>query len=200
MKQIDVSSLPTVVFGQRDPIFWGVLGLIAIETTMVGLLIASYLYLRANFLAWPPTDVGRLACIAAALETGVALLSIVPSHFTNLMALQLRLRPMRNWLLAATVLVAIFLALRWWEFSVLPFRWDSDAHGSVFYMLLGLNTFHALGGLLENGALLLVLFRGPVELKLCADVQVSGFYWYFTVATWLAIAATLYLEPYLLPR
>ena len=53
--------------------------------------------------------------------------------------------------------------------------------GFVFWMLLGLNTFHVLGGVLENAALLMVLFRGPVEQKLTVDVQSSPAGTTFTV-------------------
>jgi cytochrome c oxidase subunit 3 len=197
---LDVRHLPTVVFGQRDPLFWGVLGLIAIESTMVVLLIATYLYLRANFLAWPPTEIGQRATVIATSEAALAALSALPTHFTNASAVRQRLRPMRSWLLVATLMIAAMVALRAWEFHVLPFRWDSHAHGSVFWALLGLNTFHVAGGLVENLVLLTLLFRGPVEAKLAVDVQSSGFYWYFAVVTSLCIFITLYLEPLLIPR
>jgi heme/copper-type cytochrome/quinol oxidase subunit 3 len=200
VRRIDVSQLPTVVFGLRDPVSWGVLGLIAIESTMVVLLVAAYLYLRANFDAWPPNEIGPVPTRIAAAEALVVLLSAVPTHYANAAAVERRLRPMRSWLLGATVLIAIMVALRAWEFRALPFRWDAHAHGSAFWMLLGLNTFHVLGGLVENIVLLAILFRGPVEAKLPVDIQSSGFYWYFVVVTSVVIFGFLYLEPLLVPR
>src|SRR5947208_16791724 len=51
---IDVSHLPAQVLDRRSPIWWGNLLLLLIETTMFGLLVASYFYLRMNFTSWPP--------------------------------------------------------------------------------------------------------------------------------------------------
>lgn len=200
VRRIDVSDLPRVAFGMRDPVAWGVLGLVAIESTMVVILVATYLYLRGNFDAWPPNDMGAAPTRLAAAEAAIVLLSAVPTHLTNVAAVNHRLRPMRWWLLVATLMIAVLVALRAWEFRALPFRWDTQAHGSVFYMLLGLNTFHVLGGLVENLVLLGILFRGPVEDKLPADIQSSGFYWYFVVISSLVVFAFLYLEPLLVPR
>jgi cytochrome c oxidase subunit 3 len=199
-RRIDVSHLPTLAFGLRDPVSWGVLGLIAIESTMVVLLVATYLYLRANFQAWPPNQPGFAPTGLAAALAIAAVLSAIPTHLTNVAAVRRRLRPMRGWLLVATVLVAAMVVLRAWEFHALPFRWDAQAHGSVFWMLLGLNTFHILGGLVENAVLLTILFRGPLEAKLFVDIQSSGYYWYFVVVTSVMIVALLYLEPLLVPR
>ena len=51
---IDVSDLPPAVEDHRSPIWWGNLLLLCIETTMFGLLVATYFYLRMNFNQWPP--------------------------------------------------------------------------------------------------------------------------------------------------
>ena len=38
----------------RAPMWWGNLLLIFIETMTMGLLVASYFYIRRNFWEWPP--------------------------------------------------------------------------------------------------------------------------------------------------
>ena len=48
---IDVRTLPAKAFGPRTTIWWGVLGLLTIEGTMFGILVASYFYLTKNFSA-----------------------------------------------------------------------------------------------------------------------------------------------------
>src|ERR1051326_2319586 len=53
---LDVSQLPTIGFGPQAPLWWGVLGLFAIEGTMFALVIANYFYLRLNFKLWPPAN------------------------------------------------------------------------------------------------------------------------------------------------
>src|SRR5690349_6058212 len=57
---IDVSRLPPHVLDHRSPIWWGNLLLLAIETTMFALLVATYFYLRVvDFDQWPPPRVDR---------------------------------------------------------------------------------------------------------------------------------------------
>jgi heme/copper-type cytochrome/quinol oxidase subunit 3 len=51
---IDVSELPSHEFDTYDPVWWGNNGLLAIETAMFAILIATYFYLRQNFALWPP--------------------------------------------------------------------------------------------------------------------------------------------------
>ena len=43
---IDVSHLPTSAFGHKEPLWWGVMLAIAIESTAFALAWATYLYLR----------------------------------------------------------------------------------------------------------------------------------------------------------
>ena len=45
---IDVSALPTTVFGPKAPLWWGAAGLFAIESTLFALLVFTYYYLRGN--------------------------------------------------------------------------------------------------------------------------------------------------------
>src|SRR4051794_26545992 len=51
---IDVSGLEAHVLDHRSPVWWGNILLLFIETTMFGLLVATYFYLRMNFGEWPP--------------------------------------------------------------------------------------------------------------------------------------------------
>ena len=52
--RIDVSALPTMAYGPRSTLWWGVVSMLAIETTMFALLFATYFYLRGNESIWPP--------------------------------------------------------------------------------------------------------------------------------------------------
>ena len=51
---IDVSELPHHGFDTLDPVWWGNNFLLAIETSMFAITIATYFYLRQNFSQWPP--------------------------------------------------------------------------------------------------------------------------------------------------
>ena len=199
-RTLDVSHLPASAFGSRDPLWWGVVMLMCIESTVFVLLLISYFYVRGNFDMWPPTGLSTRSQGLAALNLGLLLLSCVPIHWSSRAAGRSELRGMRWGLLLGMVLGVAFFTVRVLEMKSLAFRWDSHAYGSVFWMYLGLHTVHVITGSLEDLLLAVVLFRGPVEEKLLVDVRVNALYWYFVVGSWVVGYAVLFLEPVLLGK
>jgi cytochrome c oxidase subunit 1/cytochrome c oxidase subunit I+III len=192
--KIDVSALPNMAFGSRDPLWWGVTGLIAIETTMFALLVASYYYLRGGADLWPPPH------SHPALPWGIAnlallLVSVYPMHRVNRAALFGKVRVFRFWLIVTTVLGIASLVLRGEELARLTFRWNSHAYGSLVWTLFGFHTIHLLTSNVENLIFIVLLFKGPVEKKFCADLRLNGLYWFFVVAVWVPVFAIIYLDP-----
>src|SRR2546423_893684 len=51
---LDVYQLPSSGIDAEHPIWWGNTLLLAVETTMVMLLLVTYFYVRKNFEPWPP--------------------------------------------------------------------------------------------------------------------------------------------------
>lgn len=195
---IDVSHLPASTFGSRDPLWWGVAGLMAIEGTVFALLWVAYLYVRRNVTPWPPTPIPSTTQWLAAGEVTLLLLSVLPMHHNNVSAKRSNLRGMRWGLALATVCGLALLVVRGFLLAGLPFRWDSSVHGSVVWMLVGLHTVHVLTGCVENLVFIVLLLRGPVEEKHLVDANVGGLYWYFVVVGWLPSWALLFLDPLLM--
>jgi cytochrome c oxidase subunit III len=197
-RTIDASALPEFAFGHRDPLWWGAISLLAIEGTMVALLLATYFYVRGNFTAWPPTGVGVRVQTYAALEAAILAASVLPTHRLNLAALRGDLRGMQRWLVVLLVAGVAYLALRWAVFASIPFRWDLNAYTSTFWAFLVLNAIHGISGVLENAVMLVLLLRGPVEKKHLVDVHTGGYLWYFVVGSWVPVWFVLYVAPRLL--
>jgi cytochrome c oxidase subunit III len=196
----DVSGLPTHAFGHRAPLWWGVLLLVAIESTAMGLLLVSALYVRGNFDVWPPSRIGRPAFVLAVIQAILLGLSYLPMWLSVRAARAQKLRPTRAWLLVATLLGAAMLVVRAFEIPRIGFRWDTNAFGSVFWMTFGLHVTHVLTGVLESAMMLALFWIGPVEDKHFEDVEASALLWYFTVLEWAPAFAILYLEPALSGR
>jgi cytochrome c oxidase subunit 3 len=197
---VDVSHLPRHAFGARAPTWWGTVLLIAIEGTMMGLLLVSYFYLRGNFQVWPPSAMGDRVFRLALVQAGMLALSLVPVVLASAAAKRGQVPRARGLLLAGTLMGAAMLVLRAIEIGALPFRWDANAYGSIFWMILILHSTHVLSGVAENAVLLAVLWVGPVEEKHLGDVEISAALWAFVVLEWVAAAIILYAEPILLPR
>ncbi|MDB4990668.1 MAG: cytochrome c oxidase, subunit [Myxococcaceae bacterium] len=192
---LEVGHLATEAFGNRAPLWWGVLGMMAIEGSMFVLLFVSYFYLRDRAIDWPPIALPRLSYQLSTSATVLLILSCVPMYISTRGAKTGSLKLMRHGLGWGTLLCAAFWALRYHELSTLPFRWDSNAYGSVFWTMTCMHLMHGLIGSGENLVILAILWRGPVEEKHLVDIAVSGVYWYFIVASGVLVYALEYLDP-----
>lgn len=191
---IDVGKLPTYAFHHRSTIFWGTMGLIAIEGMMFALLIAGYLYLKGRAMQWPPGHLPPLL-LWGTLNTIVILASSVPNQFTKKAAERQDLRGIYLWMSIALVFALGFNILRIFEFRSLNVWWDDNAYGSAIWMLLGFHTVHVITDFLDSLVLLAVLVFGPVRESHFVDVSDNCMYWYFVVISWLPIYAVIYLAP-----
>ena len=193
---IDVSDLPGFGLGHREPIWWGVLCLLAIEGTGFVLIFATYFYIRGNEATqWPSTGV-PLSTYASAIVGAVLLVVSAFTMFrTDRAARSASIPGTKLWLGLSIVVGVAFVAVRAWELSTLPFRWDSHAYGSVVWVTLCMHLFHAVAATGENAALLAVLLFKPVEKHHLSDIDANGFYWYFVVVSGFVVYALLYLDP-----
>lgn len=99
----------------------------------------------------------------------------------------LDLKRVQLWLVASVAFGVAFAVIRIFEFAALNVRWDSNAYGSVVWMLLVLHTTHILTDLVDTVVLAVLFFTGPLDGKRYVDVSENSFYWYFVVATWIPI-------------
>ena len=186
---LDVGHLPTFAFGHRDPMWWAVWMLIAIEGTMFALLATSYFYLRGNYREWPPTGVAQPSIVLTSATVVLLLASCVPMYFAFRAAWDGRLRPVQLGMVGVTLLNAAAVVTRGFELATIGYNWNSHAYGSVVWSFYFMHTFHLVSGLAENAVITALLYRGPVEKKHMVDVRLGAFYWWFVVASWVVLWA-----------
>jgi len=192
--RIDVASLPTLAFGPRAPLWWGVASMLAIETTMFALLAVTYFYLRGNESLWPPAGDPPVGPATAGLF--LMLLSVPPMIMVHRESGKgHRLKVMRFWLIVSMAIGLLALGFRIAEFGELPFRWDHHAYGSIVWAILGMHGIHLLVSGGENLLFVALLFKGPVEEKHLLDLRLNAMYWYFVVAWGIVTYALIYLDP-----
>ena len=188
---LDVSELPSYRFSHHSPVWWGTLGLIAIEGTVFALVIATYFYLRMHSTTWPMTALPP-ELLWGTLNTAVMLGSLVPNHFAKKASERHDLHGVRLWLSISLAFSLVFLALRVMEFAGLNVRWDSNAYGSVVWTLMGLHTAHLATDTFDSIVLLVLFFTGPLDGRRFVDVSENCFYWYFVVGSWVPIYLVIY--------
>jgi cytochrome c oxidase subunit III len=193
-RHLDVSGLAPGAFGHRTLLWWGTMGLIVIEGTMFVLAVAVYFYLRLRNSTWPP-NLPPPDLLWGTLNTLVLLLSAVPNQLARRAAERIDLSGVRLWLLVCLVFGVCFNTIRVFEFMTLNCSWNTNAYGSIVWMLLGLHTVHIATDVVDTGVLTVLMFTGPVEEKRFVDVAENSMYWYFVVLTWLPIYGVLYWAP-----
>jgi heme/copper-type cytochrome/quinol oxidase subunit 3 len=188
---LDVSALPTFAFGHRSPMWWGTLGLMLIEGTVFALTIMSYFYLRSHATAWPMSRFPP-ELIWGNVNTAIMLASMVPNQLAKRAAERLDRPKVQLWMTVCLLVSFLFLGVRVLEFGALNTRWDSDAYGSVVWMLMALHTTHLVTDAYDSAVLTVLTFTGPMEGKRYVDVSENAAYWYFVVLSWLPIYAVVY--------
>jgi cytochrome c oxidase subunit 3 len=188
---LDVSHLPTFAFGTRSPMWWGTLGMIVVEGMVFALTIMAYFYLRSRSPEWPqnslPPDL-----LWGSVNVALMLASGVPNWWTKRAAEQLDLRRVRIGMLVCVLFGVASLLVRIGEFNTLNVRWDTNAYGSVVWMLMGLHTMHLLTDTYDTIVLTVLMWTGPLEGKRFVDVAENAGYWYFVVVSWLAVYAVVF--------
>lgn len=196
---IDVSGLPDHAFGSRSVMWWGVLGMIAVEGTVFLVAIASYFYLQGNENAWPPEDTLPPGIFSATVNVFILLVSLLPNQIVKKAAEKMDMRTVRIGIVVADLFAIAFVVVRGFEFRDLHVYWDSNAYGSAVWALLGLHTIHLVTDLIDSIVLTVLMFtRHGNQARRFVDVSENCFYWYFVVLSWLPIYAVLYWAPRLL--
>jgi cytochrome c oxidase subunit 3 len=191
---IDVSRLPNYAFGHRSVLWWGTLGFIITEGTAFALAVTAYFYLRHKAVSWPPTG-SPPPLLWGTLNLLILLASCVPNQWLKSASEREDLRPVRMGLLGMTLLGILPIVVRWFEFSVMPCRWDANAYCSVNWALLFLHTLHILTDAGDTAVLAALMWTRHARGKRFVDVSENAAYWYFVVASWVPIWAVLYLVP-----
>ncbi|MGE5526831.1 MAG: cytochrome c oxidase subunit 3 [Rhodospirillaceae bacterium] len=188
---LDASKLPSYGYSHRSLMWWGTVGMIAIEGTVFALAIATYLYIRARAYTWP-LSVLPPELIWGSINVVIALLSLLPNQWTKRAAEAEDLAKVRIGLIVCVVIGVALLGIRILEYQSLNVRWDSNAYGSAVWMLLTLHTIHLATDWYDTAVLAVLMHTGPLEGKRYVDVSENALYWYFVVIAWVPIYAVIY--------
>lgn len=188
---LDVSTLPEYGFGHRSLLWWATAAMMIIEGMVFAMVIVSYVYLKGRSPHWPPSGPSP-DLLWGTVNTLVLLASALPNQLTKKAAERFDLGGVRLWLSVCLVFAVVFNVIRFIEFQHLNVRWDSNAYGSVVWVLVGFHTVHVLTDLLDSIVLAALMFVGPVDEHRFVDVSENALYWYFVVLTWLPIYAVVY--------
>ena len=188
----DLSRLPLHGLGSASVTWWGTMAFMLIEGTGFALVIAIYFYLMSLAPIWP-IDANPPDLLPGTLVTVILLVSVIPNSLTSRWARQQDLRKVRIGMVIMSAFGIAPVIVRAFEFRALNVSWDSNAYGSIVWIMLGLHTTHIVNDLVDTLVLAALVFtRHGRNLRRFGDVEDNAMYWNFVVATWLPLYACIY--------
>jgi cytochrome c oxidase subunit 3 len=191
---LDVSGLPSIVFGQRSILWWATMCLVCIEGAAFVMALVGYYYLRTRTNDWPP-GVDNPSLLWGTLNLALFLLSCVPNYWLKKIAKTGNLRKVQLGLVIISLVAIVGIVFRFLEFPALHCRWDANGYASIVWFLLGMHTFHLLTDAGDTFVLTALMFTDKVEGRRYMDVSENADYWYFVVFSWLPVWFTIYIAP-----
>jgi heme/copper-type cytochrome/quinol oxidase subunit 3 len=173
----------------------GVWLFLASEVMLFGALFSTYIILRAGSVEWP---YGELNVWLGMFNTFV----LIGSSVTMVMAwASLKVH---NWgkhrlfLSLTLLLAAIFLVVKYFEYSDHLVRGEGPWHNTflaIYYTLTGLHGLHIVGGMVVMAYLLgpgaKLYTKKPDQFT--NRVEYTGLYWHFVDLVWIFLFPLLYL-------
>lgn len=194
-RDVDARDFAVLQSGREAPIYWGICGMILVESVVFASLLSSYLYLPFFSPEWPPPAMKKPDLLLPSINTGIL---VVSSSFVHKADTGIR-RGDQRWLKVGLsvglVLALVFLGIKYVEYSGVGYRWDSHAYGSIVWTITGFHSAHVIALVLKTVVVLVLAFRGYFDERRNVAVQVNGLYWHFVAAVWLPIYAVLYYGP-----
>lgn len=170
-------TLPKHTLGPKNIIWWGMVGLITIETVVVSGLIGMYFYLKLHNPAWPPEGIDNPDLMLPIINTLILLASGVAMRIADNGGKNEQRGKLLGGQAAALALAAIFLALKWIEYSGYDYDWSTHAYGSVTYAITIFHAGHVVSVVLKGLVVFAMAARGMFTRERRLALEVNGLYW-----------------------
>jgi len=194
------TGLPIFTLGQQSLGYLGLLFLMAVLGWCIGTLLYTYFYLRLYSKEWPQGYLPLPELFSPAVHHGAVLLAAVAGGVAWAVFRREQRRLAIGLLAAACALQFLFLLLHFYELNALRFAPQSNAYGSVFYLLSwSMDVLVSIAiGLALTGAIRLWKEKEHWRLFTALHTQMAAHFGYFVAAMAAIIYATLYLSPHVL--
>jgi heme/copper-type cytochrome/quinol oxidase subunit 3 len=197
-QMIDVSNLPTFVFGRDAITWWGTIGFAAIEGMSLIVCGVAYLYLRKNVYHWPPPPTRLPGVLLPGIGAAFLALTNIANYWLHRAVRRLDIGKTKQGFLIMSILGAIAIAFRVYDFRELNTHWDSNAYSSAAWVMVGFHAGLLVFEVIETWVFTALVWLGSLEGKHFADADDNCFYWYFMSLVWLPIYVLIYWSPRLL--
>jgi len=191
---IDATNMSRLHPDQRAPLWWGILGLITIESAVVLAFCVSYLYLAAHAEVWPPSGTAP-PLLWPSINLGLLLLSCMTMYSAGQGINHGNKRRLAIGVTTSVLLASLVLVLRTKELMAYDFSWQDHAYGSIVWTISGFHYVHVTSMVLGSTAIAILAWRGYFTRERQIGVVVDTNYWYFVCIAWVPFYLLLYWGP-----
>ncbi len=191
------APLPIGAAGRNSVGWWGVLCLIATESSLFAYLLFSYYYMAVQRgQSWLPSPHPPLTL--ALPDTIILLVSSVAVWWGEEGVKRGRRGQHLAGMAIGILLGVVFLVVQAFEWKTKTFSLTSGSYGSLYFTITGFHMLHVIVGVLMLSVVLIWSLMGYFNPRHHARVSIAAIYWHFVDAVWLCVFFTFYLSPYLM--
>ena len=169
--------------------WWGMVGFVATEATLFGVLLGTYFYLRVRAVHWPPAGTPEPKVVLPLVLAAILAATSIPVFLGTRAATAGLARRAQMFFLAALVVQSAYFGTQVYEMAsdLDTFTPQQSSYGSIYYTLLGADHTHVAVGILMSAWLVLRLVSGLTRYRLAA-VRAIAFYWYAVAVIGVVVA------------
>lgn len=196
----DVHSWTRYHADQKHPFWWGILALIAIETTVMAGFLTSFFYLwivnvAEDRMGWPPSGTQLPPLLYPTINTALLILCSIAMYYGGIVMQRGQNRRFVWSVVVCCGAGAVATGLRWLQFYELPFSWKFNTYASFVWVLTGFHMVHVVSAVLGTVVIGWLAAKGYYTEQRRLGVQIDTMYWYFVSGVWIPIYLVLYWAP-----
>jgi heme/copper-type cytochrome/quinol oxidase subunit 3 len=169
---------------------------ILVVAIVTGTLLLSLFYLRIENTAWPPANLPLPAFPLAGAAFGLVTLMAVLGAWANRAVQRDRVGQMKLALALAFLAGLVAVIVQGVDLFNQPFRHDTHAYGSIFWVLSIWMLIVVTAGLVFNLLAQVWAWRGLLHAGHTTGVSVTSMYMTSAAVMWLVAFGVLYVGPY----
>lgn len=192
---IDVSAFSRFNPGRQAPVWWGMVGLILVEASVIAGFLATYFYLMMMSESWPPEGIAPPPLLLPTVSLVLMLISAGAMVWGGKLIVREKYNLFVVAMFTAVGLAFTVLALRWHQFQNFEVRWDENAYGSVVWTLMGFHFTHVVSAAIGTAVVGILGIKRYFNPQQQIGVIVDTLYWNFVALAWIPLYVTLYWVP-----
>jgi heme/copper-type cytochrome/quinol oxidase subunit 3 len=190
------ATTPDSLVAHHLPRWWGNRLMLSIDGAGLVILAVTYFYIWRNFEDWPPAKTPLPDLGVSTINVVLLVVSILPMWYVAHLAVRRdRPRVLGFWLLLCACFGIAAAVLRVMEFKAVHTRWDTDAYGTVVWVILVVHFAHILAGTLETLVMGILMCASPGIERDFVDITANAMYWYFVALSWVGLYTVVFLAP-----